>query len=343
MLRPRKPKFVREILIDIWKGHFALILQFKDTKLSPNDELTLEVNEDPDLFSRLEVDTAIRETKKRKSGSPDNILNEHLRKAAPIFSEIWTTLFNECLRRTVIPKQWRNATVKVLYKGTGYPESPHSYRSIALECALYKVFTKLVTKRLMNRIEHKIPEEQFGFRKGRSAVQAISCMLDDINEALRLPKGKLFAIFVDYTKAFDYINRTMLIEKLSKVLGPQDHLTRLVTSILARNTVRIEDSLSVSRPLEQTNGVLQGNPLSPLMFNIETRDVIEHVRTEGVKAYLYADDMALVSTSKEDLQTAFDRLSQWAEANDLTLNQKKTVSMTFKKWRKTSSDGRLLL
>jgi hypothetical protein len=46
---------------------------------------------------------------------------------------------------------------------------------------------------------------------------------------------------------------------------------------------------------------------------------------------MYADDMALASTSLRRLQEAFDKLVDWANSNSLELNPRKTVQMTFRK------------
>jgi hypothetical protein len=58
-----------------------------------------------------------------------------------------------------------------------------------------------------------IPQQQFGFRIVRSCLQAMESLLNDIKEALRTPKQKYYTIFIDYTKAFDSINRQILAEK----------------------------------------------------------------------------------------------------------------------------------
>jgi hypothetical protein len=79
--------------------------------------------------------------------------------------------------------------------------------------------------------ENTLPDEQFGFRRGRSTLQAASCLKEDIEVALRHPRGKLHAIFIDYTKAFDLINRTLLIEKLEERTG-KNHTTELLRNIL---------------------------------------------------------------------------------------------------------------
>jgi hypothetical protein len=59
---------------------------------------------------------------------------------------------------------------------------------------------------------------QFSFRKGRTTLQAVHNLLNDVEETLRLPGGKLFAVFVDFSKAFDMLNRSKLVAKLENVI-----------------------------------------------------------------------------------------------------------------------------
>ena len=82
-------------------------------------------------------------------------------------------LINECLRRGSIPDGWRGSTVKMLYKGKGKVDDPNAYRGIALECALFKIMTKILTERMTDLTDHHIPEQQFGFRRGRSTLHAV--------------------------------------------------------------------------------------------------------------------------------------------------------------------------
>lgn len=66
--------------------------------------------------------------------------------------------------------------IKLLYKEKSNASDSNSYRGIALECTLLKVFPRLLTQRLTNIIDRHIPEEQFGFRKNCSTTQAVECL-----------------------------------------------------------------------------------------------------------------------------------------------------------------------
>lgn len=148
-----------------------------------------------------EIEDAIKNSPNGKAYRPDQICNEHLKVVLPLLKETWTSLMNECLKRGRIPEGWWKSNIKMLYKGKGNLGDTNAYRGIALECALFKIMTGILTKRLTALTDHHIPDQQFGFRRGRSALHAVNCLLQDIEEALRMPRGKLHVLFIEFSKA----------------------------------------------------------------------------------------------------------------------------------------------
>ena len=63
----------------------------------------------------------------------------------------------------------------------------------------------------------------------------------------------------------------MLKGKLEKTIKNK-HLTTILTDVMFYNKVQIDDGKSKSKEIIQTNGVLQGNPASPILFNVATAD-----------------------------------------------------------------------
>ena len=144
----------------------------------------------------------------------------------------WADLFKKCLETNKIPNTWRYSIINLIYKGKGDIQCPDSYRSIALGNAIAKLYTKIINNRLTEETDHLIPEEQYGFRKGRSTLQAIANLHADIQDALRQENGKLYTVFIDYSKAFDSLVRRNIKGKLEEMLGKDNYLTTTTANIL---------------------------------------------------------------------------------------------------------------
>lgn len=340
-LRPRKAQSSGKIDIAVWEEHFSSILNIDKTTKAY--ELVEAHSAEVNPFTAEEVHETIASLKNKKAPGPDGICNEHIKNSSLLLQAI-TDILNLCLRKGNIPEIWKLSTIKMLYKGKGDQRDPNSYRGIALEKSALKILTSVITKRITKETEHKIPEEQFGFRKGRSTLHAIKNLIDDIEDALRHPRGKFHAVFVDFTKAFDKLNRHLLITKLESIKG-KDKLTALIHNMLAANFIQITDEVTTSKTITQTNGVLQGDPLSPLLFNIATYDAVQMIKqdTEGIKIYMYADDMVIGSNSTDNLQRATNQLENWAQENEMEINMGKTVQMTFRKGGRETKEDRIYL
>ena len=80
----------------------------------------------------------------------------------------------------------------------------------------------------MNR---ELPDVQAGFRKDRGAIGQIAIIYWIIEKARELPENIYFC-FVDYAKAFDYVDHNKLW-KILKEMGIPDHLTSLLRNLYA--------------------------------------------------------------------------------------------------------------
>ena len=110
-----------------------------------------------------------------------------------------------------MPNDWLIGIIKPIYKNKGDINNPDSYRGITLLSCLGKLFTSIINKRLTAFINSKqiMSEAQAGFRKGYSTTDQIFT-LKCIVELFLCQGRRLFCTFVDYSKAFDSINRAML-------------------------------------------------------------------------------------------------------------------------------------
>ena len=138
-----------------------------------------------------------------------------------------------------------------------------------------------VYQRLRTYVENQqlLPDTQNGFRQGRSTIDNLYILNCAINQELSKPKGKLYAFFVDFTTAFDTVNRRVLWSVMQRMNIPFELIT--VIQKMYEHT-----AYSVGGQSFQSHiGVKQGCPLSPLLFALYIADldkVLERNQLGGI-------------------------------------------------------------
>jgi hypothetical protein len=153
--------------------------------------------------------------------------------------------------------------------------------------------SKLFTTLLNNRIEtfcsenDIISDAQFGFRKGRSTVDAIFVLMSLIQNYLCNNK-RLYVAFVDMMKCFDSIYRNALWLKLYK-LGIRGKLLRIIRDMYQKVKSCVKCCNSYSDYFEYAVGLRQGEVISPLLFSMFVED-LELYLQRNVESGLNIDD-----------------------------------------------------
>ncbi|CAB1101616.1 unnamed protein product [Ectocarpus sp. CCAP 1310/34] len=216
----RDPTFIRQR----WARWFHKLLNTK----SPTIDLHAadKVKRGPtcvpldDIPSLLEVEEAVREMANRKAVGPDDLPAELiklffldgdqglLREFHAIVVDMWQT--------GDVPQQWKDATIKVLFKRGGTMECGN-YRGISLVAHAGKVLLKVVATRLSHYCEREgiLPEDQSGFRPHRSTLDMLFA-IQRLHELARKESLAVFACFVDHTKAYDSVDRDLLWDVLRR-------------------------------------------------------------------------------------------------------------------------------
>ena len=110
-------------------------------------------------------------------------------------------------------------------------EAISNYRSIALISHASKVTLKILQARLQQHVNHELSDVQAGFRKGRETRDQIA-NTHTIIEKIREFQKNIYFGFIQYAKAFDYVDHNKLW-KILKEMGKPDHLTRILRNLYA--------------------------------------------------------------------------------------------------------------
>ena len=161
-----------------------------------------------------------------------------------------------------------------------------------------------------------------------STTHALVHLMDFIHKSLEVPKAHVRILLLDYSKAFDRVNHNIVLQKM-KEKGTPDIILRWCTEFLYQRQQRVQINSDVSGLVTLNGGTPQGTLFGPKSFIVHVDDF----KPPDVLDIVYVDDTTLCSTSTEpncsDLQTSADYASNWANANDMKINAKKTHSMVF--------------
>ncbi|XP_077984642.1 uncharacterized protein LOC144439242 [Glandiceps talaboti] len=180
-------------------------------------------------------------------------------------------------------------------------------------------------------------DNQSGFRKYHSTVDNI-LILKTLIEKMRVEKKKLYVCFIDFQKAFDYVDRAGLFVKLIKS-GIKGKFMKVLISMYnsVKYTVKLPGGLSTS--FKSDVGVQQGGILSPILFAFflnDVEDCLNRPPFQGItlgdynlSCLLYADDSIIVSTSRQGLELLLSRFENYCNSWRLLVNVVKTQVVVF--------------
>ena len=118
-------------------------------------------------------------------------------------------------------QQWKDAIIMVLRKKKDWTECGN-YRGISLVTHADKILLKIIARHLSEYCGRVgiLPEEQSGFRPNRSTTDMMF-VIRRLQELARKKRIPLYVSFIDLTKAYDSVDRTLLWTVLARFGVPQ--------------------------------------------------------------------------------------------------------------------------
>jgi hypothetical protein len=317
-------------------------------------------NPSENLASNLTLDlvrTSLFALKNNKAAGEDGIPYEILKHLPHEAVELLFYTFKLMWQEGKTPDEWKTATITLFLKKEP-ANQPNNYRPIAVHRAIYKLWTKIITEITQNYLdEHNIlSHPQEGFRRGRSTAQAAQQLVLALEDA-KTHKQTLYLTKLDFSSAYNRVDHARLFETMHHLGLPKDLVAAIKSLYDQANTI-IKTPIGTSSTIPQSSGVIQGDNLSPLLFNIAMEPLLqwlhqenqhhqqygyklENVATFSSRHYIpnshktltaiaYADDITLITSTAEAMQHQLKKVELYAEWTGIHLNPQKCEASAIK-------------
>ena len=267
---------------------------------------------------------AISKLKPSKSQGPDNLHPKLIKECSHQLLIPLKESFSKSLTESKLPDIWKRANVTTIHKN-GDKTNPENYRPISLTLVACKLMEILILDKIVDHMTQNdlFSPYQHGFIPGKCCITQLLEILEEITDALD-QSFDIDIIYLDYTKAFDKIPHTRLLQQLLGY-GIRGEIYSWIENFLSNRIQRVAVNGCFSSYENVTSGVPQGSVLGPILFVIFINDLPDVIR---VMMRMYADDSKIPRRLKapdhvNQVQVSVNNSVKWANIWQMFYHYKK--------------------
>ena len=276
-----------------------------------------------ETITPAEVELVIRQLPARKARGMDGFSNTELRACGPAEYQMLADIFNLVHRTGKWPTGLLSAFVSLLAK-VAHPSVPKDGRPITILPTLYRVWAKIISKKIFAAIVEHLPVDIFGSVPGRSAMDAAWELQCQLEEALAAD-GDLVGVSLDLSKAYNTIPRDFICALARRCGWPESIIGAYMAYLNSfQRFFKLHGGFHA--PTLSRTGVPEGCPIAVPVMIMLTWAVTAHVTHQlpDTRMLSYVDNWTLTAGCLPDLQQQMDRMLWSTRVLGLLLNPQKT-------------------
>lgn len=248
---------------------------------------------------------------------------------------VWAKLFNLFMMLKWIPKSLLESRTIFLPK-VSVPDRPGQFRPITISSVICRLFHKILTSRVAAGVSMSV--KQRAFIKSDGCADNVY-LLDKILRTQKDRHVPTYVLSLDLNKAFDSVDHEALL-RILRIHGLPDEFVTYMRHVYSNSTTSFQGDDWVSEPLIPSRGVRQGDPLSPVVFNMCINYMINKLpEAVGVSfgtgmrlnCLAYADDIILLASSKKGMEDIVTVAAENLKACGLSINVEKSFAFCLRR------------
>ena len=278
------------------------------------------------------------ENLKNKKASGPNLLKPELYKElgnSEFCTKTIARVYENQMHSKKIPKSWKGTKTKVIKKIK--KPTVKDFRPIALADISYKILMSIVKDQIEDHIEKNNlrKHNQTGFTKGGRKEDNLFVLQHLVEKCYKQDK-QLVVISIDYSKAYDSIDRKKMIETMIKYKIHPD-IIDIVSNVYQDDYTNLvfgeqEEKINI------TSGIKQGCTGSTTLFKLITYEIIKELEKYGeclkiegtsINSLFFADDSLTMAETKENATKNLKILKRVSESFGLKINKEKSKILVF--------------